>query len=670
MLARSAKSARDWFPVMLLIDRLDGTLRGERLSLPPSSYGDTHHEVISVAPDGRRLMLGRVEWVDGPALMFERVPITWPREARARQPLPLPESLAAIVPAGADGSRPSLAEASGLFSATEDGSLLVAMSTKVSVLTLDVGTGYLLDLRVIDPGTGILGWSWSPNAYSLAIGFAGLYDYNEADQESESRYRDGARLAEQIYRDATGDLAPADNPLLKKNTIEIFDLVTGARQVLQASADEGVLLFGADFSRDSATLMVETFHGAMIKGRRYPIYLPQFAERTSFRFYDLALRELGRLDAPELDGPWATIGRFVSPSEVVFTTINGSDQVLYYYHRVSGEFRQLTRQPGSHSSALPVESQRQIVFRFSSFTQPPAIYRLDLDGSALSRLTWINHDLEQALALRQDPVRFTLTNGQERRGTLIQPADAPFPPRDVPIIVWQEGGPGGPMANFWAASVERPFALLPSFGFALLAVPLAGREGYGPATLNALADGDNFGQVDIDEQAEIVRQMVELGWTSPGRVGITGCSYGGYFAFQSVARHPDLYAAANPQCSLVDALDEWNRGYASLMPYLEGRPPFAKHDDYVADSPIYQIDRIKAAVLSFHGTYDFLPETLVRNAHHQLVLRDAPARMISFVGAGHGISSASPVGRAYQLYAAQEQIHWFRDYLVGSAPLP
>ena len=190
------------------------------------------------------------------------------------------------------------------------------------------------------------------------------------------------------------------------------------------------------------------------------------------------------------------------------------------------------------------------MFQYSSFTDPPELYRLNWDGSALSRLTWANEELRQFSKTRQDPVTFKLANKQTRAGVLIQPADAPFPPRDVRIVVWQEGGPGIPMTNNWAANVENPYALLPNLGVAVLVVPLSGRYGLGPRTYSALYDKANFGQIDIDEQAQIVRQMIARRWTSKGKVGITGCSYGGYFTLQSLVRHPDLYAAANAQCAV------------------------------------------------------------------------------------------------------------------------
>ena len=44
---------------------------------------------------------------------------------------------------------------------------------------------------------------------------------------------------------------------------------------------------------------------------------------------------------------------------------------------------------------------------------------------------------------------FKLRSGATRVGTLIQAAGAPFPPRNAPLVVWQQGGPGVSMLNVW-----------------------------------------------------------------------------------------------------------------------------------------------------------------------------------------------------------------------------
>ncbi|NJO83734.1 MAG: prolyl oligopeptidase family serine peptidase [Blastochloris sp.] len=222
---------------------------------------------------------------------------------------------------------------------------------------------------------------------------------------------------------------------------------------------------------------------------------------------------------------------------------------------------------------------------------------------------------------------FPLANGAVRQGYLIQPAGAAFPPQNAPLVLWQEGGPGLFMTSQWAANVEQPFNLLPNMGISLLVVPLPGRLGWGPQFSHALADGRNYGSIDIDEAAEIVQQMIARGYTSSDRVGITGCSYGGYFTAQSIARHPNLYAAANPQCTLLDMVVEWQTGFISLLSYLQGRTPMTDLAEYVQDSPGYTANAVRTPTLIFHGTQDFLPVNIAENFHETLDANGVPVKM-------------------------------------------
>ncbi|MCG8348259.1 MAG: S9 family peptidase, partial [Chloroflexales bacterium] len=205
--------------------------------------------------------------------------------------------------------------------------------------------------------------------------------------------------------------------------------------------------------------------------------------------------------------------------------------------------------------------------------------------------------------------------------------------------------------------VEQPFNLLPNLGIALLVTPLPGREGFGPNFLDALADNDNFGQIDIDEQAEIVEQLIAWGYTSPDRVGITGCSYGGYFASQSIASYPELYAAANPQCSLLDLFDEWETGYKPYLGYLMGRTADEDPAEYTRDSPVLNAEKVRTPLLIFAGTFDFLPYTISEQFHDVVAETGTPVDFLVFKGEGHGLSRRS------QYVAVEAQLLWFRQYL-------
>jgi dipeptidyl aminopeptidase/acylaminoacyl peptidase len=328
---------------------------------------------------------------------------------------------------------------------------------------------------------------------------------------------------------------------------------------------------------------------------------------------------------------------------------------------VSGEFRQLSIADGTYYQVRSTHMSRRLIFSFSSFKQPYEVYRIGWDGTALAQLTFHNAEIPAINQIRVDPVTFTLRSGAKRTGYILQPAGASFPPRNVRMVVWQQGGPGGTMTNEWGGNVEQPFDLLPNFGIALLVLPLTGREGYGPTFYNDLANDRNFGAIDIDEGAQVVQQMINRGYTSPKSVGITGCSYGGYFTSQSITRYPNLYAAANTQCTLLDLFHEWQLDETLLISYLEGRAPTVDPGEYTRDSPVYNATKVRTPLLIFAGVNDFLPVAISGNFHDQVAVSKTPVRFLKFDGEGHGLQQVNS-----QLVGGQAQIQWFRQYLDNS----
>lgn len=646
----------------LFIDRFTGSISAAPVGIPDENIG-----IVSVAPNLTSWLIVREppseNGGDSTASFkpfTKRYTIGLPAPFAARESrIELPARLQRRVDLFRQRHPDLLARF--LFQQQDDGTAIEATRAPYNLFLYDANTGEERYVTSIPYASALLNDTWTSDSAQLAVSFFGV-----PDAEGRSAYI-GSLFSEEIYRDMTGNLPPRQNPVIQNNNTYVIDFASGQTQVIRPDAAAGAPILEAhDWAPGGQALLIKAHHPAYLKGRTHPVYFPRFSSRTSFRFYDRdgtgQFRWTKTFEHPMLSGAdvvFSSIADFVSSDEIILRGVVGSNRHPYYYNRVSGELRNLADRAGSYFNVVATSSStRQIVFTYTSYTDPPDIYRLRWDGSALYRLTWMNEELRVEANLRQDPVTFTLRNRQVRVGTLIQAADAPFPPKDVRLIVWQEGGPNVPMLNQWMANVENPYALLPSFGFALLITPVAGRHGYTPEVFNSLVDNANFGQIDIDEQAEIVQQAITRGWTSKGKVGITGCSYGGYFTMQSIVRYPDLYAAANPQCAFIDVLSEWKLGSVILPPYLEGLPPYKALSEYVKDSPSYGADKVKAAVLTFHGTEDFLPIVQNENFHLQLVNRGVPARMVRFVFEGHGLSM-----RENQLYAAQEQIQWFRTHL-------
>lgn len=530
-----------------------------------------------------------------------------------------------------------------------------AASRELEIGILDTRTNEYTPLLNAPENTVLWGSSWSADSSKLALSRGDFANIRSLSGSS-------ALLKDLLAQDALGLLAPEKNPFLQTNVLDTFDL-NGKNYrpaAIKAKDGNGDLIGKVEYNSDGSVLMVQMKVPSHLQDRPNPVYYVR-QERSYLRFYNSNGELLNTFDSPEINAPgidpnFPTEYKFGSNEELLVTTVNATDKPLYYYHRFSGEFRRLPVPAGT------VEywrvGSKKAVFVHSSFTNAREIFVMDLDGKNLKQLTFANKAYSDKYKTRADRVDFTLKDGTKLWGWLIQKADAPFPAKNVPLVVWQQGGPGVPMLNRWSTRVEDPYDLLPQFGMAVLFVPLAGREGFGPTFHNALVEGDNFGKLDIDQMAEIVQQLIANGTTSGERVGITGCSYGGYFVAQSITRHPNLYAAANPQCGLYDLHHEWQFGLTALTYYMLGKPVTLDNARYTQASPLYNSQKVKTPTLIFHGSADFLDARIAKNFHDQLQDNGVPVNLYEFSGAGHGISS-----QTQQNLAAQLQVDWFTKYL-------
>jgi hypothetical protein len=467
-------------------------------------------------------------------------------------------------------------------------------------------------------------------------------------------------LADPVNQDALGRTPPEENLFVQQNSIKVYDLTQPEPLQLELSAQEDGrhLLAEADISPAGDRLLVKYLEPAQLEGREHPIYL--YPRRSYYRVFDLQGNLLDTIDDPILDGPLENTGSFIDEDTLLFSATVGTNHHFYTYKLGSGQINALPLPDGSVDAQSWEVTQNgdTLIYGFSSITQPPEIFTVPLDGSAApTQVTQINEDVAAVNAVQVNPVSFETRNGP-REGFLVQPAGAAFPPQESPIVFWQQGGPGFSMVNEFAIEVEMPFNLLPNFGVSVLSVPLAGREGFGSELYQLQAQGSNFGQVDIIEGVEIASQLVSQGWIRSDQLGITGCSYGGYYTAQAIARFPEVFAAANPQCSLLDAFTEWQLGYSSLLSYLTGFTPMEAPEVYQQISPLYSATKVQTPTMIFHGSGDFLQVDMARNFHDVIESKGVPVMMYEFEGVGHSVFDIG-----LQRIAAQLQIDFFREYL-------
>src|SRR5690242_20350905 len=102
--------------------------------------------------------------------------------------------------------------------------------------------------------------------------------------------------------------------------------------------------------------------------------------------------------------------------------------------------------------------------------------------------------------------------------------------------------------------------------------------------------------------------MIARGVAEPGRVGITGTSYGGYSSWCAITRFPpEIVAASAPICGMTDLVVDYETTRPDLRPYSEemlGGRPDQIPERYYQRSPIHFVDNIKGALLIVQGLHD------------------------------------------------------------------
>jgi len=206
------------------------------------------------------------------------------------------------------------------------------------------------------------------------------------------------------------------------------------------------------------------------------------------------------------------------------------------------------------------------------------------------------------------------------------------------LIVHIHGGPTAHSEDRFSEEAQYYVAR----GFDLLKPNYRGSTGFGMAFREAIKR-DGWGGMEQDDILSGIQALIDRGIARPGRVGVTGTSYGGYSSWCAITRAPrDLVAAAAPICGMTDLVVDYETTRPDLRPYSEemlGGSPTQVPARYRERSPIHFVDRIQGRVLVVQGLND--PNVTPANLRAvEAAMDNAGVRYqtLTFADEGHGIS--------------------------------
>ncbi len=271
------------------------------------------------------------------------------------------------------------------------------------------------------------------------------------------------------------------------------------------------------------------------------------SERSGYRHLYL-YRTDGKLVRAVTEGDWLVDSLAGVDDEngwVYFTATKDSplENHLYRAPLAGGEPERLTHEPGMHSVLLDHGCKR-FVDVYSTTAQPPCVALRALeDGHLLLELFRAEDERIEALNL-QPPKIVTLhsRDGALLYGAIYRPPER-FGPGPHPTIVQVYGGPHAQtVTNSWGMTVAMRAQHLRSLGFVVFLLDNRGSLRRGLEFEGAIRH--RMGSIEVQDQVDGVRWLVEQGLADPARVGIYGWSYGGYMSLMCLAQAPETFHVA------------------------------------------------------------------------------------------------------------------------------
>ncbi len=199
-------------------------------------------------------------------------------------------------------------------------------------------------------------------------------------------------------------------------------------------------------------------------------------------------------------------------------------------------------------------------------------------------------------------------------------------------MCWIHGGP----TDQWQVEFMPRLSYWWSRGWDVLVPDPRGTTGHGRAYQQALHR--EWGRLDVDDTAAILRASHEQGASTPDLTVVMGSSSGGLTALGVLGRHPGLAAGGvvlYPVADLAVLADESHRFEAHYTISLVG--PLDDAALYAERSPVSYANRITKPLLLMHGDSDpVVPFASTVDLAGRVRAAGGDVELVIMEGEGHG----------------------------------
>jgi dipeptidyl aminopeptidase/acylaminoacyl peptidase len=286
--------------------------------------------------------------------------------------------------------------------------------------------------------------------------------------------------------------------------------------------------------------------------------------------------------------------------------------------------------PGVHYRPRFTPDGKHLVLVFDNPVRPDDLWLLSLHDGSCRQLTESlpPHLADQRFTI-PEMVHYPSLDGTSVPALLYRPEPTGELP---PAVLYIHGGPNWLTQVTWSPLVQH----MVSRGWVVLAPNYRGSTGYGREW--QLANRFDLGGGDTQDVVAGADHVICQELAHPGRIAVTGRSYGGYLTMTSLTQYPDRWAGG----SAVVPFLNWFTGHANSREDLQhwdlenfGHPE-KDRELYYERSPFFFLDRVAAPVQLICGAHDpRCPASESLQAHDVLQAQGKPCELVLYPNEGH-----------------------------------
>jgi dipeptidyl aminopeptidase/acylaminoacyl peptidase len=344
----------------------------------------------------------------------------------------------------------------------------------------------------------------------------------------------------------------------------------------------------------------------------------------------------------------------------------GTKTVLNRVPAAGGPIQRIAGGGAEVFTAPSFDQQKQAFVVAASTAQHPAeIFRGEVRTGALTRVTRHNDWLSTVALGRQETIEWIGPDSLRIEGVLVYPVGYREGVR-YPLAILPHGGPEGVDLDGWTTRSLYPAQWLAGMSYAVLLPNYRASAGRGVAF--SKADHRDLGGKEFDDVLAGIDHLAERGIVDADRVGISGTSYGGFFAGWAATRHTERFKAA----AFFAGISNWTSFTGTTD--IPHEMSLVHWDLYWFDNPGQYWDRSPLAyinqantptLVATGGADERVHPAQAMEFHQALRLKGVPTELVIYPRQPHGLRD-----RAHQVDFMERLGRWFDRYLKGEGMVP